>query len=248
MSHVLLEILQSNSLPPHVHIGILLAATVPSTASEDAATTLAYVDLTSPTPHVRQFVQYAGDAEHDEALATSKSDRYRTAAITTTNNNNNANNSNGLEASDLAAGGLGGLIDTMALVPTDSLHMPNIHAAIRSLVDYDPSQLATTQTRDYTMSMPLGTSIETILDFMDYQQATDAMQEALDTDGDGSSNDNMFDIVSLSLPRAVEILATNPVDAPSFHFLPSPKSMHYIQKYLENDDNDNSNDSGNDEK
>ena len=174
MSHVLLELLQG-SIPPHVHIAILLGATVPSTASEDAATTLSYLDLTSPTPHVRQFVQYAGDAEHDEALAASG--RSHTTTSTT--------NTEGV------AGGLGGLLETMALVPADSLHLPNIYAALRSLVDYDPSQLVTTQ-RAYTTSMPLGTSIETILDFMDPAQHPGAIAPLKTHRGGG--NDSAMDV------------------------------------------------------
>ena len=83
--------------------------------------------------------------------------------------------------------------------------------------------------------------------FMDHTQATAAMQEALATDGPNNNNNNNnnssggdgtpseFEIVSLSLPRAVELLATNAEDAPSFHFLPSPASMEYIQTYLEED-------------
>lgn len=139
MSFLLLEVLKD--IPPHVHVGILLAATVPSSDSEDAATTFSYIDLSSPLPHMLQFVAYEDEEEDEEE--GDDGDGENTSA--------------------------GGLLDKMALVPADSLHLPNIHAAIRSLVDYDPSQLATTQ-RSYTMSMPLGKSVETILDYMDHAQ------------------------------------------------------------------------------
>ena len=196
MSHVLLELLQDNQIiPPHVHIGILLGATVPSTASEDAATTLSYLDLTSPTPHVRQFVQYAGDAEHDEALAAS--DRYHTGG-----------DSSATAVGDAVAGGLGGLLETMALVPADSLHLPNLHAALRSLVDYDPSQLATTQ-RAYTMSMPLGTSIETILDFMDQAQHPGAVSPSTTTHVGG---DDVVDELWYAGGKIMAFLASCPTD------------------------------------
>jgi hypothetical protein len=136
MAYLLLQIIQD--IPPHVHIGILMAATVPSSASEQACTTFSYIDLTSPVPHMLHYVQYADEEDDDEE-----------------------------EIGNLLAGG--GLLDRMALVPADSLHLPSIHAAIRSLVDYDPSQHATTQ-RSYTMSMPLGKAVETVLDFMDRSQ------------------------------------------------------------------------------
>ena len=70
MSHVLLQII--DDIPPHVHVGILLAATVPSSASEEAATTISYVDLTSPVPHILQFVQYAGEEDDDEEIQQRK--------------------------------------------------------------------------------------------------------------------------------------------------------------------------------
>ena len=87
--------------------------------------------------------------------------------------------------------------------------------------------------------------------FMDYQQAQAAMKEALATDGPPPSGAAEFEIVSLSLPRAVELLATNREEAPSFHFLPSPASMEYIQTYLDEDSppkSSNSDDDSNDGK
>lgn len=66
--------------------------------------------------------------------------------------------------------------------------------------------------------------------FMVKEEAERAMMEAVQTDG---GNPEEFEIVSLSLPRAVELLATVP-DAPSFHFLPPRASIEYIQRYLEN--------------
>jgi hypothetical protein len=140
ISHLLLQILQD--IPPHVHIGVLLAATVPSKGSEEIATTFSCLDLTSPIPHMLQYVQY--EAEEDD--------------------NNEPHGIDGAENGTETTSG--GLLDRMALVPADSLHLPNILAAIRSLVDYDPSQLTTTQ-QAYTLSMPLGKAIESILDFMD---------------------------------------------------------------------------------
>ena len=80
--------------------------------------------------------------------------------------------------------------------------------------------------------------------FMEYDQAHAAMKEALEADG-GDPKD--FEVVSLSLPRAVELLATNE-DAPSFHFLPSPDSIEYIQTYLDNDSQPPQNDTDKDKK
>jgi hypothetical protein len=141
MAYLLLQIMQD--IPPHVHIGVLLAATVPSKGSEETATTFSYLDLTSPIPHMLQYVQYESEEDDPDPDPADDSE------------NGMENHTNG------------GLLDRMALVPADSLHLPNILAAIRSLVDYDPSQLTTTQ-QSYTLSMPLGKMIESILDFMDH--------------------------------------------------------------------------------
>ncbi|CAB9516646.1 sec23 sec24 transport family protein [Seminavis robusta] len=137
MAHLLPQVLED--IPPHVHVGILLAATVPSSGSEETATTFSYMDLTSPMPHMLQYVQYEDEEDDDD---------------------DDDDDDNGQLFEN------GGLLDRMALVPADSLHLPNIHAAIRSLVDYDPSQLTTTQ-QAYTVSMPLGKTIESVLDYMD---------------------------------------------------------------------------------
>ncbi|CAB9497003.1 expressed unknown protein [Seminavis robusta] len=64
--------------------------------------------------------------------------------------------------------------------------------------------------------------------FMVHKEAKEAMEQAVAVDGGEG-----FEIVSLSLPRAVEMLASNE-DAPSFHFLPPRDSIDYIQNYLEN--------------
>ena len=188
MSYLLLQILEDD-IPPHVHVGILLAATVPSSASEDAATTVSYVDLTSPTPHLLQFVQYAGDSDNDDS--------------------NHQNNDN--DGAPSSTSGLSGLLETMALVPADSLHLPNLHAAIRSLVDYDPSQLATTQ-RAYTMSMPLGTSIETILDFMDQAQHPGAVASKSSTANDDDTTNPLEDQLWYAGGKIMTFLASCPTD------------------------------------
>jgi hypothetical protein len=65
--------------------------------------------------------------------------------------------------------------------------------------------------------------------FMVKEEAEQATREAVQSDGGNMAD---FEIVSLSLPRAVELLATVP-DAPEFHFLPPRDSIAYIQKYLE---------------
>jgi len=141
-----------HDIPPYVHVGILLAATVPSSSTLEATTTISYVDLTSPTPHVLQFVQYA--AEEDES------------------NNMSSSYNNNPSAAGGGGGGFNGLLDKMALVPANSLYLPNLHAAIRSLVDYDPAQYYimanhAEHQHAYQMSMPLGICIERVLDFMD---------------------------------------------------------------------------------
>ena len=64
--------------------------------------------------------------------------------------------------------------------------------------------------------------------FLERQDAQDAVAEAVLADG-GSLDE--FEIVSLSLNRAVEILATNP-ESTAFHFIPPASSMRYIEKYL----------------
>ena len=196
ISHLLLQVI--DDIPPHVHIGILLAATVPSSASEDAATTFSYVDLTSPVPHIKQYVQYAGEDDDEEEPATQPDGTVNAAAIGSWN-------------------GLGGLLDEMTLVPANSLHLPNVHAAIRSLVDYDPSQLATTQ-RSYTMSMPLGKAIETILDFMDRAQhpgaaaKTGLLQNLQSTTTNGNSNYPLEGQMWYAGGKIMSFLASCPTD------------------------------------
>jgi hypothetical protein len=66
--------------------------------------------------------------------------------------------------------------------------------------------------------------------FMLLEDANLAMEQALEADG-GSPDD--FEVVSLSLGRAVEMLATVP-DTPAFQFIPPSSSVKYIQEYLSN--------------
>lgn len=68
--------------------------------------------------------------------------------------------------------------------------------------------------------------------FMVREEAKQAMEEAIAGDRTGTEQ---FEIVSLSLARAVEMLATNVEAAPSFQFLPPRTSIEYIQKYLKDD-------------
>ena len=64
--------------------------------------------------------------------------------------------------------------------------------------------------------------------FLERQDAQDAIAEAVPTDG---GHVDEFEIVSLSLNRAVEILATNP-ESTAFHFIPPASSMRFVQDYL----------------
>jgi len=66
--------------------------------------------------------------------------------------------------------------------------------------------------------------------FMVLEEANAAMEEALSMDG-GNADD--FEVVSLSLPRAVELLATVP-ETPAFNFIPPAKSIQHIEEYLSN--------------
>ena len=68
--------------------------------------------------------------------------------------------------------------------------------------------------------------------FMVHGEAQKAMEEALQADDVSNDAGEEFQIVSVSLPRAVELLATNADDAPAFRFLPPRSSIDYIQKYL----------------
>jgi hypothetical protein len=74
--------------------------------------------------------------------------------------------------------------------------------------------------------------------FMVREEAKQAMEEAIAADGIDREEAKQFDIVSLSLSRAVEMLATNVEEAPSFQILPPRSSMAYIKKYLDNDVNE----------
>jgi hypothetical protein len=64
--------------------------------------------------------------------------------------------------------------------------------------------------------------------FMLLEDANFAMEQAVQADG-GDAKD--FEVVSLSLGRAVEMLATVP-DTPAFQFVPPSSSVKYIQEYL----------------
>lgn len=66
--------------------------------------------------------------------------------------------------------------------------------------------------------------------FMALEDANQALREAVQAD-DGVVKVEDFEVVSLSLNRAVELLATVP-DSPAFHFIPDSRSMKYIQDYL----------------
>jgi hypothetical protein len=64
--------------------------------------------------------------------------------------------------------------------------------------------------------------------FMVLADANAAIDEAVKMDG-GSTND--FEVVSLSLNRAVELLATVP-ETPAFQFIPPENSLKFINDYL----------------
>lgn len=64
--------------------------------------------------------------------------------------------------------------------------------------------------------------------FMALEDANAALKEAVEADG-GKVED--FEVVSLSLNRAVDQLASSPESA-AFRFLPPSKSMEYIRDYL----------------
>jgi hypothetical protein len=66
--------------------------------------------------------------------------------------------------------------------------------------------------------------------FMDLDDANAAIQQAVQLDG---GNVEELEVVSLSLNRAVELLATVP-ETPAFQFIAPEKSFRYIQKYLTN--------------
>jgi hypothetical protein len=64
--------------------------------------------------------------------------------------------------------------------------------------------------------------------FFDCDEAKDAIASAVAVDG-GNVQD--FEVVTLSLPKAVELLSTVP-DTPSFQFIPPQTSLQYIQENL----------------
>ena len=65
------------------------------------------------------------------------------------------------------------------------------------------------------------------------QEVQDAIDEALEIDGDDDNNEGEeFAITVMSLQRAVQLLATVP-ESPAFNFLPPQKSIKHIKEYLE---------------
>ncbi|KAI2494073.1 Tic22-like family [Fragilaria crotonensis] len=64
--------------------------------------------------------------------------------------------------------------------------------------------------------------------FMDFEEANAAVVSAVEMDG-GDVND--FEVVTLSLQKAIQLLATVP-ETPAFQFVASSKSLKYIQDYL----------------
>ena len=64
--------------------------------------------------------------------------------------------------------------------------------------------------------------------FMSLEDANAALKEAVEADG-GKVDD--FEVVCLSLNRAIDQLASSP-EAAAFRFLPPSKSMQYISEYL----------------
>ena len=64
------------------------------------------------------------------------------------------------------------------------------------------------------------------------QEVQDAIDEALEIDGDDGDNKEEFVVTVLSLQRAVQLLATVP-ESPAFNFLPPQKSSKHIKEYLE---------------
>lgn len=66
--------------------------------------------------------------------------------------------------------------------------------------------------------------------FMVLEEANAAVEEAVGADTQGSTVDD-FEVVSLSLNRAVELLATVP-ETPAFQFIPPKASLEHIDEYL----------------
>jgi hypothetical protein len=64
--------------------------------------------------------------------------------------------------------------------------------------------------------------------FMDFEEANAAVVSAVEMDGGNVSD---FEVVTLSLQKAVQLLATVP-ETPAFQFVASSKSLKYIQDYL----------------
>lgn len=66
--------------------------------------------------------------------------------------------------------------------------------------------------------------------FMVLDEANAAIEEAVQADDEGATSDE-FEVVSLSLNRAVELLATVP-ETPAFQFIPPKASLKHIDEYL----------------
>jgi hypothetical protein len=69
--------------------------------------------------------------------------------------------------------------------------------------------------------------------FMVMSEAHEAMEEAVKLDGGEEGDVESFEVVSLSLNRAVQLLATVP-ETPAFQFIPPASSVEHIRDYLVN--------------
>lgn len=67
--------------------------------------------------------------------------------------------------------------------------------------------------------------------FMSPDEANAAIQQAVASDPGAEASADELEVVSLSLQKAVQLLATVP-ETPGFEFVAAPKSIEYIQKYL----------------
>jgi hypothetical protein len=67
--------------------------------------------------------------------------------------------------------------------------------------------------------------------FMTKEEANAAVAEAVQLSG-GTTTVDELEVVSLSLNRAVTLLALSPEDTPAFQFIPPKKSLQFIAEYL----------------
>jgi len=176
VGHTLTRALEK--IPPHVHVGLLTA-----TGSK-----LASWDLTSAVPHVQQF-PYS----------------YDPAAIDAVEGGGEGQTTNSTSASRSGEAAL-----DFCLVPANGHYKANLEAAIRAMVDgamsglflegsssdnnngkekkMDHHQASTTRTSQY---VPLGLTLEILLEFM--EQAVHPGQEEADGDGEGDVDSNEDD-------------------------------------------------------